>query len=199
MEVLPGTVIGIRTVDGVVLAGEKRLTYDGFVLSKNVKKIFPVTDRVAVGFAGLAGDINYLYRILRVEAKLYELEHGREIRARSLAKLLSVILYSYKLFPMLTEVVVGGFDEGPGLYVLDPVGSLIEEKYAALGSGSQLALGIIEQNYKEDMSVEDAKNLAVKAILEAIERDVLSGDGVDLLILTREGVRSEEHLIARRA
>ncbi|NAZ27465.1 MAG: proteasome subunit beta [Thermogladius sp.] len=195
--VLPGTVIGIKTSNGVVFAGEKRLTYDGFILSKNVRKLFPITDHVAVGFAGLTGDMNYLYRILRAEAKRYELEHGREIKARGLAKLLSIILYSYKLFPMLTEAIVGGFDEAPSLFVLDPVGSLLEERYTALGSGSQLALSIVEQGYREDMPLEEAKNLALKAILAAIERDVLSGDGVDFLLITREGIRSEEYMLTR--
>jgi len=195
--VLPGTVIGIKTSSGVVLAGEKRMTYDGFILSKSVRKLFPITEHTAVGFAGLTGDMNFLYRVLKTEAKNYELEHGREIKTRSLAKLLSIILYSYKLFPMLTEAVVGGFDEAPSLFVLDAVGSLLEERYTALGSGSQLALSIIEQSYREDMPLEEAKNLAIKAVLAAIERDVLSGDGVDVLVITREGIKSEEHLLAR--
>jgi proteasome beta subunit len=98
---------------------------------------------------------------------------------------------------MLTEAIVGGFDEAPSLFVLDPVGSLLEERYTALGSGSQLALSIVEQGYREDMPLEEAKNLALKAILAAIERDVLSGDGVDFLLITREGIRSEEYMLTR--
>jgi proteasome beta subunit len=192
--ILPGTAVGIRARDGVVLATDKRVTYEGFVLSKMAKKVHPVTSRCGVAFAGLMGDIGYLTRLLKLEAKMYELEFGREIKTRSLAKVLSVILYSYKLFPMFTEVIVGGYDEAPALYILDPVGSLIEEKYAAVGSGHQLAIGYIEPRYKEDISLEEAEQLAIGAIKTVIERDVLTGDGVDILVFTREGYREKEYL-----
>jgi len=194
--VLPGTAIGLKTSEGVVLAGEKRLSYDGFVLSRNGRKIHMITDRIGVGFAGLMGDVNYLVRLLKYSAKNYELQHGREIRTRSLAKLLSVILYSYKLFPMLTEVVVGGYDEeGPSLYILDPVGSVIEEKYVAVGSGAQLALGYIEPRYHPEISLKEAEELAVNAVKTVIERDILSGDGIDLVIITKTGHQFKEILL----
>jgi proteasome beta subunit len=95
---------------------------------------------------------------------------------------------------MFTEVIVGGYDEAPALYILDPVGSLIEEKYAAVGSGHQLAIGYIEPRYKEDISLEEAEQLAIGAIKTVIERDVLTGDGVDILVFTREGYREKEYL-----
>lgn len=195
MAFVPGTAVGIRTKTCVVLASEKRVSYDGFVLSKQAKKVYPITSRSGVAFAGLVGDIGYLTRLLKLEAKYYELQHGREIKTRGLAKVLSIILYSYKLIPMLTEVVIGGYDEeGPSLFVLDPVGSLIEERYAAVGSGAQLALGYIEPKYREDLSVAEAEKLAVEAIKTVIERDVLSGDGVDLLVFTKEGYTTKEYL-----
>ncbi len=185
----------MKTSEGVVLAAEKRLSYDGFVLSRNARKIHMVTDHVGVGFAGLMGDVGFLVKVLRLEAKNYELQHGREIRARSMAKLLSLILYNYKLAPMLTEVVVGGFDdEGPSLYILDPVGSLIEEKYVAVGSGAQLALGYIEPRYSPSITLAEAEELAVNAIRTVVERDVLSGDGIDLATITRSGYRFKEIL-----
>lgn len=191
--VLPGTAIGLKTSEGVVLASEKRLTYDGFVLSRNARKIHMITNHIGVGFAGLMGDVNFLVKVLKLEAKNYELQHGREIKTRSLAKLLSVILYSYKLAPMLTEVVVGGYDEeGPSLYILDPVGSVIEEKYVAVGSGAQLALGYIEPRYNPGLGLKEAEELAVNAVKTVIERDVLSGDGIDLVVIDKNGYQSKE-------
>lgn len=195
---MPGTVLGIKAVDGVVIAGEKRLTYDGFVLSKNTRKVHPITDHVGIGFAGLIGDSQFVVRALKLEAKSYELQHGREIRVRGLAKILSLILYSYKLAPLMTEVVVGGYDDrGPQIYVLDPVGSLIEDKYVALGSGGPIALGIIEKEYSDSLNVDEAEKLAVEAIREAIERDAVSGDGVDVLKITSEGYTLKEYLFRR--
>ncbi len=199
MEVLPGTVIGIKAKDGVVIGGEKRLSYEGFILSRNARKVYPITDHVGVGFAGLTGDMQFLVRALKFEAKNYELTHKRRPSPRNIAKILSIILYSYKLFPLLTEVVVGGFNrEGkPEIYVLDPVGSLIEEKYVALGSGGRIALGYIEPRYHDDIGVEEAKELILGSIKTVIERDVLSGDGVDLLIITKEGYELKEYLFKR--
>ncbi|MEM1555571.1 MAG: proteasome subunit beta [Desulfurococcaceae archaeon] len=200
MEVLPGTVVGVKGRDFVVIGGEKRLSYNGFILSRMVRKVYPITDHCGVGFAGLFGDINYIVRILKLEARNYALEFGREINPKGLAKVLSVLLYSYKFIPLLTEVVVGGLDRDwkPSLYVLDPVGSLIEEKYVALGSGGRVALGYLEPNYREDISIDNAKKLVTDSIKVAIERDVASGDGVDLLVITRDGYRIEEYLFERK-
>lgn len=192
---LPGTAVGLKTREGVVLATDKRVTYEGFVLSKQAKKVYMITGRIGVAFAGLMGDVGYLTKLLKLESKSYELRVGRDIKTRSLAKILSLILYNYKLIPMFTETIVGGYDEeGPALFVLDPVGSLIEEKYVAVGSGSQLALGYIEPKYREDLKVEEAEKIAVEAIKTVIERDVLSGDGVDVVIITREGYSEKTYL-----
>ncbi len=200
MSMLPGTVLGIRVRDGVVLASEKRLTYNGFVLSRNVRKLYPITNRIGVGFAGLVGDMQFIVKLLKFEAKNYEIQHYRGIRVRSLAKVLSLILYSYKLTPLFNEIIVGGVDDkGPQLYVLDPLGSLIEDKYAALGSGGPIALGIVESSYREDLGLDEARDLAVKALKEAIERDAVSGDGIDLLVITGEGYKTEEIIFAEKA
>jgi len=197
---LPGTVIGVKAVDGVVIAAEKRMTYNGFVLSKNTRKVFPITDHIGIGFAGLVGDILFIVRALRMEAKNYELQNNREMKVRSLAKYLSIVLYSYKASPLLTEIVVGGVDnKGPQIYVLDPVGSLIEDKYAALGSGGPVAIGIIEKEYRDDMNIDEVEKLVINAIRGAIERDAVSGDGLDILRITKDGYELKELLLKREA
>ncbi|NPA99272.1 MAG: archaeal proteasome endopeptidase complex subunit beta [Crenarchaeota archaeon] len=190
-----GTVLGIKAKDGIVLAGEKRLTYDGFVLSRNVRKVHPITNHIGIGVTGLMGDAQVLLKMLRFEAKNYELQHNRRIRVRAMAKMASIILYSYKLMPMMTETIIAGVDDkGPQLFVLDPVGSYIEDKYAALGSGGPLALGILEKEYSDNMSVKEASELAVSALEAALKRDVMSGDGIDLLIITKDGYELKEYL-----
>lgn len=194
-SVIPGTAVGLKTREGVVLAAEKRLSYGSFVLSRQARKVHPITSRSGIALAGLMGDMGYLIKLLKTEAKYYELHYGREIKTRGLARVLSLILYSHKWFPLFTEVIIGGYDEeGPGLFILDPVGSSIEEKYAAVGSGTQIAIGYIEPRYREDMSIDEAEKIAIEAIKTVIERDVLSGDGVDVLVFTREGYSTREYL-----
>jgi len=186
------TAVGIRLKDAVVLAAEKRVSYGGFIMSKSGKKVFRVSDRIAIAAAGLFADMQTISRILSAEIRYRELLTSTRMRVRSAAKLLSTILYSYKYFPFLSEILIGGVDdEGPHLFVLDFVGSLIEDDYAAVGTGASIAIGIIESEYSPDMGVEKARDLAVKAIKTAASRDVVSGDGIDIAIVRGDGVKEE--------
>lgn len=194
----PGaTTIGIACSDGVVLASEKRVSYGYFVMSRASKKVFKVTDRVGAACAGLMGDMQTLVKEVAAYLSLYALEIGRSVSVRATAKLMGNLLFRRRLFPYITQTIVGGVDEnGPALFVLDPLGSVIEDKYASVGSGAELAMGILEAEYKSDITVEEAKELAKKAIKAAIARDVGSGDGVDLLVITKDGVKEETALFA---
>ena len=179
------TAVGLRTEDAVILAAEKRVSYGGFIMSRAGRKVFLIKDRYGVAFAGLFADIQTLRRLMNVEIHSYEIENGRPITVRSAARLLSVILYQYKLMPFLSEVIFGGIDnEGVHLYVMDSLGSLIEDDYAAIGTGAPVAIGIIESRYKKDMKVEEAEQLAIDSVKAAISRDAVSGDGVDVVVIT---------------
>jgi len=181
------TAVGLRTKDAVVLAAEKRVSYGGFVMSRAGRKVFLIKDKYGVAFAGLFADIQALKRLMNVEIHSYEIENGRPISVRSAARLLSVILYQYKLMPFLSEVIFGGIDsQGAHLYVMDSLGSLIEDDYAAVGTGAPVAIGIIESRYSKDMKVEEAEQLAIDAVKAAISRDAVSGDGVDVVVITHD-------------
>jgi proteasome beta subunit len=186
------TTVGIVCKDGVVLASEKRISYGYSIMSKAGKKVFLVNERIGVAFAGLVSDAQAILRRLGAEVRLYELDYHKRMSVRSAAKLLANILYSQRYYPVFTETIVGGVDEeGNRLFVLDQLGSLIEDKFAALGTGGAMAISVIEEGYKDGMGIEEAKELAVKAVRAAISRDVASGDGVDVAIITRDGAKEE--------
>ena len=104
---------------------------------------------------------------------------------------MSVIMFERRYFPLLTQVVVGGVTTGkPEIYTLDPLGSVLPDRYAAVGTGAEMALGVLDAEYTENMDEEKAKNLALKSIKSSIQRDSASGDGIDLLIISKNG-RSE--------
>jgi proteasome beta subunit len=193
MAWMPGaTTIGIVFHDGVILASEKRAAYGYFIVSKGVKKVFKITDQIGAACAGLVGDMQILAREVEAQANLYSMDVGRKIPVRSAAKLTANILFNRRYAPLITQTIVGGLDEeGPALFVLDVLGSLIPDKYAAVGSGTEIAIGIVEEGYKEGMKLKDAKELVTRAIKSAISRDVMSGDGIDFLIITKEGVAEE--------
>ncbi len=190
---VPGaTTIGVVFQGGVLLAAEKRVTYGYFIVSKGGKKVFKITDRIGVACAGLVGDMQILAREMQAQANLYSMDVGRPITVRSASKLLANVLFNRRYSPLITQTIVGGLDEeGASIYILDVLGSLIPDKYAAVGSGTEIAIGVIEEGYKDDLSLDEAKELVRRAIKSAISRDAMSGDGVDFLIITKDGVTEE--------
>ena len=190
---IPGaTTIGLVCADGVILASEKRVTYGNFVMSKGGKKVFKISDRIGVACAGLVGDMQILTREVEAQANLFSMEVGRPITVRAASKLMANILFNRRYAPLITQTIVGGLDdEGQSLYVLDVLGSLIPDKYAAVGSGTEIAVGVLEESFREGMNLEEAKALVTRSIKSAISRDAMSGDGIDFLIITKDGIVEE--------
>ena len=190
---IPGaTTVGLVCADGVILAAEKRVSLGYYVLSRAGKKVFKITDRIGAACAGMVADMQILVRRVGAYARLYELEVKRPISVRAAAKLMSNLLFEQRLSPLLTQTIVGGVDdEGPALYVLDPLGSVIPDKFAAVGSGAEIAMGVLEADYKDGLPVAEGRELALRAIKSAISRDAISGDGVDMLVITANGMEEE--------
>ena len=190
---IPGaTTVGVIFQGGVLLAAEKRVTYGGFIMSRGGKKVFKITDSIGVACAGLVGDMQILAREMQAQANLYSMDVGRPISVRSSAKLLANVLFNRRYAPLITQTIVGGLDEeGSSIYVLDVLGSLIPDKYAAVGSGTETAIGVVEEGYKDNMTLEEAKKLVTRAVKAAIQRDAMSGDGLDFVIITKDGVVEE--------
>ena len=189
---MPGaTAVGITYQDGIVLAAEKRISYGNFVVNKNTKKIFTLTDQVASACAGMVADMQVLTRQVEALAKIRKLETRRDMATNSVAKLMSVIMFERRYFPLLTQVIVGGVQTTPEIYTLDPLGSLLPDNYAAVGTGAEMALGIMDAEYKKNMSEDTSKKLAIKAVKSSIQRDSASGDGIDVLTITKKGIEEE--------
>jgi proteasome beta subunit len=191
-QFFPGaTAIGISYKDGIILAAEKRVSYGNFVVNKNTKKIFPVTEHVGAACAGMIADMQVLVRQVTALAKIRKLETKRIVATNSIAKLMSVIMFERRFFPLLTQVVVGGTEYKPQIYTLDPLGSVLPDDYASVGSGAEMALGVMDAEYSQDLSEDKARNLVIKAMKSSIQRDSSSGDGIDILTINRSNLREE--------
>lgn len=190
---IPGaTTIGLVCKDGVILASEKRVSYGYLIVSKGGKKVFKITGNIGAACAGLVSDMQILIREVDAYANLFSLDVGRPISVKAASKLMSNLLFNRRLAPLITQTIVGGIDEeGASLYVLDVLGSVIPDKYAVVGSGTEIAIGVIEEGYKENMSMDEAKDLVIRAIKSAISRDIMSGDGIDFLMITKEETAEE--------
>ena len=206
MENTIGEYKGTTTVaavcnDGVIMATDTRATMGSYVASKHAKKVYQITDQLAMTIAGGVAAAQRVVDILKVNAKLYNLEKGRPMPVAAAAMLVSNILFSNREVgaPLPLQALIGGVDlTGPHVYNLDPYGSLTEEKMVSTGSGSPFAYGVLEDRYKEDSTVADMAPIVVKAVDSAMKRDVASGDNFDVAVITSDGFKelSEEEKIA---
>lgn len=191
-QFMPGaTAVGITFSEGVVLAAEKRVSYGNFVINKNTKKTFLVTEHVGAACAGMIADMQVLVRQVGALAKIRKLETRRNVAPNSIAKLMSVIMFERRFFPLLTQVIVGGIIDKPSIYTLDPVGSVLPDDYAAVGTGAEMALGVLDSEFKKQNTQEKARELAIKAIKSSVQRDSASGDGLDVIVTTSSGHTEE--------
>ena len=189
MEYKGTTTIGLVCDKGVVLASEKRATMGHFIASKDAKKVYQIDDLVAMTTAGSVGDAQRLVKWMQVESRLYKMRREESMTVKGIVSLLANILSGNRYYPYFVQLLVGGVDKnGPGIYSLDAVGGLIEEKKAvATGSGSPMAYGVLEDRYMEKMPIDEGVELAVRALHNAMKRDSASGDGIDVVKITTDG------------
>jgi len=186
------TTMGVVCKDGVILASEKRVSYGGMILSKSGKKVFKITPNIGAACAGLISDMQTLSREAGAYSNLFKLDYNRPISIKAAAKLFSNLLFQRGLRPLLTETLVGGVDEeGPSLYSLDALGSLLKDNFIAMGSGAEIAMGVLEAEYREGQTLKEGRELVLRAMNSAMKRDIKSGDGVDMLLISANEVGEE--------
>ncbi len=190
------TTVGVVCSDGVILGTDTRATMGNYVASKKAKKVYQITDSLAMTIAGGVAVAQRIVDILKINARLFEFEKGRPMPVASAARLVSNILFSNRSVgrPLPLQALIGGYDEtGPHVFNLDPFGSLIEEKVVSTGSGSPFAYGVLEDRYNEDSSVEELLPVVVSAVDSAMKRDTASGDSFDIAVISKEGFRELTH------
>jgi proteasome beta subunit len=193
---MPGaTAVGVTFDGGVVFASEKRIAFGNFLVSKSTKKTFEITPKVGATCAGLVADMQILSLQIAALAKIRKMELKREVPPNSVAKMMSNMMYERRYFPLLTQVIVGGVVDKPILYTLDPLGSVLPDEYAAVGTGAEMALGVLDPQFKQNMTEDEAVDLAKKAVRSASMRDSASGDGLDVMIITADGIRESSEKI----
>jgi proteasome beta subunit len=184
------TTIGVVCKDGVILASDTRVTMGFYVAHKAGKKVYKIDEHLGMTIAGTVADAQKVVDILIANAQLYRINLNRPMPVSSAARLVANLLFSNRYIPLATQVLVGGVDEtGPHVFNLDPFGSLNEEKSVATGSGSPIAYGVLEDKYREGMTVEEALPIIVKAVNAAMKRDVASGNNYNVTVIDKSGYR----------
>lgn len=189
------TTVGIICKDGVVLAADRRASAGYMVADKKSRKVIPINEDTAITTAGLVSDIQLLTKIIKAQLKLIEMRRGKKSTVKQSANLLASLVYNnirrMSMIPGIVGFILGGRDlSGFHLYNLGVDGSVTEvDDYAADGSGSPYALGVLESNYKKDMPLSEGIKLAVIAVTTAIQRDIATGNGIDVATITKDGVK----------
>lgn len=181
------TTVGIAVKDGVVLATDKRVTAGYYIAHKRGEKIWKIDDHVAATMSGGVADLQSVLSFLTLRAREYKIEYKRPIPISALVNYMSLILFYSRPYIYVVHSIIGGVDEGEGsvLYMVDWLGTVTKEKYIATGSGSPYAKGALEVGYREDLTLDEAVDLAIKAVKAAIRNDPGSGEGIDVVVITR--------------
>ncbi|NIQ06939.1 MAG: proteasome subunit beta [Candidatus Korarchaeota archaeon] len=186
--------VGVRVQEGVILSGSKKASYGQLKITAT-SKVVTLIDNVGFAFAGQIADMDNLRKILRYEMTRNKLTTERRMTTSAIANLLGNVLYSSKLFPYISFSLIGGYDKfgenGPHLYTLDPIGSVLEEKYAAGGLSQDIAIGLLEEQYDETLNIDEAQHLVEETMKTLASRDVLAGREVDIARITKEGAEIE--------
>lgn len=181
------TTVGLVAKDCVVLASDQRATMGLLIANKTAQKIYKITDRIGATIAGSVADAQAIMDLLRAEAKLFEIQRGKPMRVKALTRLFSNIMFQAR-GTYLLQCLVGGFDdEGPQVFYTDYIGSVLPDKFTATGSGSPVALGVLEVGYKDDMPRKKAVELAIRSIAAAIERDAATGNSILVSVIDKDG------------
>jgi len=184
------TTLGMVCKEGVVMATEQRATMGTLIAHKQTKKLYKIDNHLALATAGLVGDLQTLARYLNAEANLYRLKRDAKIPVESAATLMGNILNQRKFAPYYVQLIIGGYDNTGGyVFSLDAAGGAIPDKYTSAGSGSPYVFGVLEDNYRDDITIDEGVDLAVRAITAAKNRDSASGGMINVAVITKEGFK----------
>jgi len=184
------TIVGLVCKEGVVIGTETRATMGHLIAHKATKKLYKIDEHLALATAGLVGDLQVLSRYLNAEANLYRLKRDMKMPVKSAATLMSNILNQRKFYPYYVQLILGGYDDTGGyVYSLDAAGGAIPDKYTSGGSGSPYVFGVLEDQYRDDLTVEEGVDVAIRAIKAAKGRDSASGGFTNIGIITKDGFK----------
>jgi proteasome beta subunit len=185
------TTCALTCTDGVVLAADTRASAGFFIADRHVMKIQKVDRHLGMTIAGGVADAQNLVDVMRYNANIYRISNREVMPVNSAARLCSNVLFNQRYFPYYVQIILAGYDnkDGGQIYNIDLFGSMTSEKYISTGSGSPVAYGYLESEFKEGSSVNEAYKIAIQAIAAAIRRNAGTGDNINAVIIDKDGYR----------
>lgn len=194
-----GTVLALAGDDFSVIASDTRLSEGFQIYSRDYPKTYQLSEHMVLGCCGFHGDVLTVIKNVKSRMKVYEHIHRKKMSCKAVAQMLSVMLYSRRFFPYYTYNILAGLDsEGTGcIYSFDPVGSYDRETYRAGGSAASMLQPLLDNQIglknqtgakKDPLSLEKAVALVQDVFSAAAERDIYTGDGLEISVVTAAGV-----------
>lgn len=195
------TVIAIAGDSFVVVGSDTRLVEEADIISRDHPKLYQIAPRIMFAAAGNVCDVDELAEKLKTDAKLYLMNHGREISVESMSQSLSIKMYGKRLFPYVVYPLICGLKEDGKGYVssFDVIGHQIEHQHRAFGASEQLIQAVLDSEidckHQKDarcvpMTIQRAINLISDQFTCAAERCILTGDSMVVSIITKKGVET---------
>ena len=188
-KILHGTTtVAIKVKDGVVLCADMRASAGYFIANNNTMKIQKIEQHAGLTLAGGVADAQNIVDVLRYHANVHRIQNQEPIPIKSLARLTSLMFHQNRGYPFIANILVGGYDnQGPQLFNIDMFGSVEEKNYVTTGSGSPVAYGLLEEEYKDNLTLDEAKSIALRAVKAAITRNIGTGDGINVALIDKNG------------
>lgn len=191
------SILGLVCKDGIIMAADRRATAGNLILSKNTKKAIKLNDYLVVSGTGTASDIDMLQKIVAAELRLKELKSKQRPTVKEAANLIAMLSFKnirqFSTIPAIAGTLMAGFNEDGSceLYTIEPAGSVakVEDYDANFSSGMPFILGLLERQYKKDMTIKQGQELALEALKSSTQRDSGSGNGIDIWAITKDGIK----------
>jgi len=183
------TTLAFRFQGGIIVATDSRATAGNWIASQTVKKVIEINPQLLGTMAGGAADCQYWLAYLGMQCRLHELRHKQRISVAAASKILANLVYSYKGMGLSMGTMCAGVtpQEGPALYYIDSDGTRLAGNLFCVGSGQTFAYGVLDAEYKYDMTEEEALALGERSILAATHRDAFSGGFINLYHVKESG------------
>jgi proteasome beta subunit len=185
------TTCALTCSDGVVLAADTRASAGFFIADRHVMKIQKIDRHLGMTMAGGVADAQNLVDIMRYNANIFRISNRKLMPVKSAARLCSNVLFNQRYFPYYVQIIMAGYDaeKVARIYNVDLFGSMTTEKFISTGSGSPVAYGYLETEFRDELNVDDGYKIAIRAIVAAIRRNAGTGDGINVVIIDKEGYR----------
>ncbi len=182
--------VGIVYRDGVLLAADKRVT-SKLLVSPTLEKLFVIDDHIAILYSGLVGDARVLAEYARDIAEQHKILYDEPIPVERLVKEIAKIKQAYTQYggtrPFGVSFLIAGYNEHPRLFETQPSGTLLEYRADAIGNRKYDVMELLESEYREDLTRDDAIALAIKALRIPLEEgDALTPERLILAYIEKD-------------